>query len=492
MQIVATDISRKFGSTHALSGVALTLQAGAVHALVGENGAGKSTLLKILGGAERPDAGAMTIDGAAYAPRSLADAVGRGIGLVFQEITINPSLSVAENIFAGQLRRFRRAGLLMHHVLAREAQALLDSFSADVSVHQPLSTLDLGQWKCIEVARVLATRPRAVFFDESTAFLNHREVDVVLAAMCALKAQGLAVAFVSHHLSEVGAVADRLTILKDGRKVGDYAADELDRDGIQSRMVGRDMSRGLYPSRGAVVEQAPVLAMTDVTSGSRLAPLSLDVRPGEIVGIAGLKGSGGERVLEALAGAVRPDSGTIRLRSLPYMARTPADAWANGIAYVPGDRTAEGLIAEASVLDNLVMAKPPRRGPLFDRRRARDLAARLIRRLLIKTESADARTGSLSGGNLQKVVLGKCLATKPRLLLLNNPTRGVDVGARMEIYLSLRQAADEGLAILLVSENLNELIGLSHRLLVMRGGRVAAQIDDPEQATEDVIIRHMT
>lgn len=213
MQIVATDISRSFGSTRALSGVALTLRAGAVHALVGENGAGKSTLLKILGGAERPDGGSMTIDGEPYAPRSLADAVGRGVGLVFQEITINPSLSVAENIFAGQLRRFRRAGLLMYGVLAREAQALLDGFSAGVSVRQPLSTLDLGQWKCIEVARVLATKPRAVFFDESTAFLNHREVDVVLAAMRELKAQGLAVAFVSHHLSEVGAVADRLTIL---------------------------------------------------------------------------------------------------------------------------------------------------------------------------------------------------------------------------------------------------------------------------------------
>ncbi len=481
-----------FGSTRALSGVSLTLGAGAVHALVGENGAGKSTLLKILGGAERPDAGTIAIDGEPYAPRSLADAVGRGIGLVFQEITINPSLSVAENIFAGQLRRFQRAGMLVTRALMREAQALLDGFSAGFSVRQPLTALDLGQWKCIEIARALATRPRAVFFDESTAFLNHREVDVVLAAMRALKAQGLVVAFVSHHLSEVSAVADRLTILKDGRKVGDYEAGELDRDGIQSRMVGRDMSKGMYPPRATVADKPPVLALANVSSGTRLAPLSLDLQPGEIVGIAGLKGAGGERLLETVAGVVAAAAGDTRLDAHPYAARTPTDAWAAGVAYLPGDRTTEGLIVEASVLDNLLMARPPRRGPFFDSRKARELAAGLIRRLHIKTHSANARTGSLSGGNLQKVVLGKCLATNPRVLLLNNPTRGVDVGARTEIYRSLRQAVDEGLAILLLSEDLNELIGLSDRLLVMRGGSVAARFDDPGAVTEEAIVRHMT
>ena len=205
MQIVATNISRAFGSTKALADVSITLQGGAIHALVGENGAGKSTLLKILGGAERLNSGVITIDGAPYAPQSLNEAVSRGVGLVFQEITINPSLTVAENVFAGQLRRFRRGGLLTEKTLAGKAQELLDSFSANISVRRPLSSLDLGQWKCIEVARALSTQPQAVFFDESTAFLNHREVEVVLNAMRALKAQGLAVAFVSHHLAEVGA-----------------------------------------------------------------------------------------------------------------------------------------------------------------------------------------------------------------------------------------------------------------------------------------------
>jgi ABC-type sugar transport system ATPase subunit len=491
VQILARDIARRYGNTTALAGVSITLEAGTVHALVGENGAGKSTLLKILAGAERPDSGSMLIDGAAYAPRSLAEAAQAGVALVFQEITINTSLSIAENVFAGRLSRFRRGGLLMQGALQRAAQTILDSFSAGISVRQPLGALDLGQWKCIEIARALAAEPRAVLFDESTAFLNHHEVDVVLAAMRALKTRGLAVAFVSHHLAEVSAVADRLTILKDGAKVGDFAAGELDRDEIQHRMVGRDLSQGLFPVRLRTAERHPVLSL-DKVAGERLAPISLAVHAGEILGIAGLKGAGGERILDIIAGAKRPSAGELRLAEEPLRPRTPAQAWRRGIAYVPGDRTAEGLIVEASVLDNLVMAGPPRRGPFFDRGRARDIARKLIARLQIKTSSEKARTGSLSGGNLQKVVLGKCLATDPRVLLLNNPTRGVDVGARAEIYRSLREAADGGLAILLVSEDLNELIGLSDRILVMRGGALAAVIDDPVTTTQDAIVRHMT
>ena len=492
MQIVADTIVRTFGSTRALSGVSLTLEPGLVHALVGENGAGKSTLLKILGGAERADSGVITLDGVPYAPRSLAEAVARGVGLVFQEITVNPSLTVAENIFAGQLRAFRRKGLLFAGALQRRAQEILDGFGAGISVRQPLSALDLGQWKCIEIARALSTDPRAVFLDESTAFLNHREVDAVLDAMRALKARGLAVAFVSHHLAEVEAVADRLTILKDGRKVGDFRAGELDRGGIQSRMVGRELLTAATADRAAVDDAGPVLACRGIGVAPGLAPIDLMLRRGEIVGFAGLKGAGGERVLELAAGVLRPTTGTMVLDGAPFRPRDPAGAWARGIAYLPGDRSAEGLIVDASVLDNLVMADPPRRGPFFDGSRAATVARAMIARLGIKTASATARAGSLSGGNLQKVVLGKCLVTGPRVLLLNNPTRGVDIGARTEIYRSLHAAAAAGLAILIVSEDLNELIGLAHRVLVMRGGEVAASIEDPSRTSDDAIIRFMT
>lgn len=490
MQIVAEDIERSFGSTRALSGVSLTLQAGRIHALVGENGAGKSTLLKILAGTERADTGSMTIDGEVYSPRNAGHARERGVGLVFQEMTINPALSISENIFTGQFARYRRNGILNYQKMQRDAQALLDAFSAEISVRQPLSRLDLGQWKCIEVARALSTSPRAVLFDESTAFLGHREVNLVLDAMRSLKEQGLIVAFVSHHFAEVEAVADVLTILKDGRKVGDFAAGDLDRDEIQSRMVGRDLSEGLYPQRASERSKQEKLRF-DHVAADRLQPVSLSVMAGEIVGIAGLKGAGGERLLEVAAGAVKPTSGKLVLEGQQTSFASPAGAWTSGIAYLPGDRTAEGLIVEASVLDNLVMAKPPRRGPFFDHKKASALAQALIERLTIKTSSPSARSGSLSGGNLQKVVLGKCLAIGPRVLLLNNPTRGVDVGARAEIYRSLRAAAASGLAILVVSEDLNELIGLSDRIVVMRGGGVSAEIDDPAATTEDVVIRSM-
>jgi ABC-type sugar transport system ATPase subunit len=491
VRIVAEDLSRSFGNTRALSDVSIALDRGKIHALVGENGAGKSTLLKILAGAERPDSGRMILDGQSYAPRSVTEATRRGVGLVFQEITINPSLTVAENIFAGRLASFRRYGLLTRGRLNRAAQALLDSFSAEISVSQPLSALDLGQWKCIDVARALSASPRAILFDESTAFLNHREVDIVLEAMQALKRQGLVVAFVSHHLAEVGAVADGLTILKDGRKVGDYAADELSRDQIQSLMVGRDLSKGLFPPHATRTSSDNLMRFEDIAD-ERLKPSSLTLGGGEIVGIAGLKGAGGQRILEIAAGVAPHHSGEMKLSGASFRPRIPAEAWAKGIAYLPGDRTGEGLIVGASVLDNLVMARPPRRGPLFDHARAKKLSAALIRRLSIKTKAPQTRAGALSGGNLQKVVLGKCLAVDPRVLLLNNPTRGVDVGARAEIYRSLREAADRGLGILLASEDLNELIGLSDRILVMRAGRIVARIEDPASASEDAIIRHMT
>lgn len=492
MQITARNISRSFGNTRALDDVSITLDPGFVHALVGENGAGKSTLLKILAGAERPDLGEVRLDGQPFAPRSLQEAAARGVGLVFQEITINPAMSVAENVFLGQLRHFRRGGLLSDKRLDHAAQEVLDSFSAGISVSQSLTSLDLGQWKCIEIARALSSKPRILLLDESTAFLNHREVDAVLSAMASLKRQDMVVAFVSHHLTEVERVADRLTILKDGRKVGDFETASLSRDEIQARMVGRGVSTSTSTRAATLSFGEPVFSATAITSAPRLAPISLMLRRGEIVGLAGLKGAGGERLMELIAGVARSDSGAMELAGKPYRAQQPADAWREGVAYLPGDRTAEGLILDASVLDNLVMARPPRRGPFFDRRRAARSATELIKRLRIKTSSKDARSGLLSGGNLQKVVLGKCLAVHPSVLLLHNPTRGVDVGARTEIYRILRDEAAAGLAILMLSEDLNELISLSDRILVMRRGAVASQIDQPSTTTEDDIIRHMT
>jgi ABC-type sugar transport system ATPase subunit len=330
-----------------------------------------------------------------------------------------------------------------------------------------------------------------LFLDESTAFLNHREVDAVLAAIVALKRAGLTVAFVSHHLSEVHAVADRLTILKDGLSTGDFARGELSQDEIHAHMVGRDLSGRLFPGRGPSRDGARAMALREVSAGAGLQDVTLDIRQGEILGVAGLKGGGGEALLETLVGERPVDRGDLEFDGRRFAPRSPADAWRAGVAYVPGDRTGEGLVTDFSVQDNLVMARPPRRGPFFDRAAARALARSLVARLGIKVGALDDPCKSLSGGNLQKVVLGKCIAHRPRLLLLNNPTRGVDIGARVEIYRTIRELADDGLAVVVVSDDLPELIGLSERLVVMRGGRIQHEFPTGHAPAESDVIRYM-
>ena len=491
MRLVASGIEKRYGRTRALGGVSVTLESGRVHALVGENGAGKSTLLKILAGAEAADRGTMRLDDRPYAPRDARAAAAQKVALVFQEVTINPSLSVAENVFIDRLREFSRFGIVDRRALERRAQEILDGFSAGIDVRTDIRRLDHGKWKCIEIARALSHAPRVLFLDEATAFLNHQEVDAVLAAILALKRSGLTVAFVSHHLSEVRAVADRLTILKDGLSAGDFASHELDDDEIHAHMVGRDMSGRLFPERVASRAGASAMALQAVSAGADLQDVTLDIRQGEILGVAGLKGGGGEALLETLAGERPVDGGELKFAGQHFAPGSPADAWQAGVAYVPGDRTGEGLVTEFSVLDNLVMAHPPHRGPFFDSASARRLADELIARLSIKVGAPDDPCKSLSGGNLQKVVLGKCIARRPQLLLLNNPTRGVDIGARVEIYRTIRELADAGLAVVIVSDDLPELIGLSERLVVMRGGRIQHEFPAGRAPAESDVIRYM-
>jgi ribose transport system ATP-binding protein len=492
MTLVAEHINKRFGNTVALRDVSIALEPGEVHALVGENGAGKSTLLKILAGAERPDDGAMRLADAGYAPLDTREAERRGVALVHQEITINPSLTVAENIFIDRLGRFSRCGFLQTRALERAAQQVLDSFDADIQVSAALARLDLGQWKCIEIARALSHEPRVLFLDEATAFLGHREVDALLKAIHALKGRGLSVAFVSHHLSEVTQVADRLTILKDGSLAGSARVADIAPADIHARMVGRDISGHVFPPKAQRAPAEVVLAVQRLSVAGRLDDVSLDVHGGEIVGIAGLKGSGGEALLEVAMGVLAPNGGTLLLNASAYAPKHPAAAWHAGVAYLPGDRTGEGLIADFSVLDNVVMARPPRRFGWFDRAAAQHDASGLSARLMIKAAHPDIACRTLSGGNLQKVVLAKCLHVGPRLLLLNNPTRGVDIGARIEIYRVIRALADDGVAVLLVSDDLPELIGLSDRLAVMRGGRIEQVFAAGATPDETTIVRFMT
>ncbi|MEX2182974.1 MAG: sugar ABC transporter ATP-binding protein, partial [Chloroflexota bacterium] len=463
-----------------------------VRALVGENGDGKSTLLKIIAAATMRDAGEMRLDGAAYSPTDMGAAQRRGVALVFQEITINPSLGIAENIFIDRLGKYAgRFGLLDRPKLNRDAQEILDSMGAGFSVTDELTSLDLGQFKMIEIARALSYQPQVLLLDESTAFLNTREVSAFLDVVRNLRGRGIACGFVSHHLEEVGRVADTITILKDGRKVGDYRESELDPKEIETLMVGRETANRMYPAAPIVPPDVPLLELRDVSVAGRLAEVSLAVGAGEIVALGGLKGSGGEVILEVMYGETRPTAGAMQLAGAPYQPSGIVEACRAGIAYLPGDRLGEGLIAGFSVLENINLGVSPHRGPFIDHAAAREIADHYISELHITAASPDAPSDSLSGGNLQKVVLARCMAVKPRVLLLNNPTRGIDVGSRTEIYRLIRLLADGGTAIVMLSDDLPELIGMADRIFVTKLGRVTKVFSRAEQPREEDIITHM-
>ncbi len=492
MQLEARALSKRYGSTVALDDVSVLLRPGHIHALAGENGAGKSTLLKILAGAEQHDGGAMLLDGAPFRPRDLRAAEQRGVALVFQELTINPSLSIAENIYIDRLRNYANGvGWINQARLGADAQRMLDEIGAEISVKRDLHALDLGQWKCLEICRALANRPSILFLDESTAFLNLKEVRAVLSVMRRLREQGLTIAFVSHHLDEVTEVADTLVIFKDGRLVGTYPAAEMPANRIHALMVGRPASDSIYPPKRPAATTAPVLEVSGLRLAEGAAGVSLTLQEGEILGIAGLKGAGGEDLLGALSGDVPRAGADIKLTGQRYAPRRPAQAWAEGVAYLPGDRGGEGLILDFAVQENLIMAQIPRRGPVFRPRLARKLASEAVAALGVRPGDPSLPCRSLSGGNMQKVLLGKCLLPQPKVLLLNNPTRGVDVGAREEIYRIIRKLVAAGTSVILLSEDLPELLGMSDRLAVMRRGEITRLFPAGEACTEEQVVREM-
>jgi ribose transport system ATP-binding protein len=492
VQLVARNIYKSFGATRALDDVSITFEAGQVRALVGENGAGKSTLLKVLAANIHPDKGTIVLDGQPYTPNDMREAERNGVALVFQEITVNPSLTIAENIFIDRLREFQGfAGLIDWKRLNAAAQHILDGMGVNFTVQRDLHDLNLGQWKIIEIARALSYQPKVLFLDESTAFLSTQEVNAFLTAVRNLRERGIAIGFVSHHLDEVQKVADTLTVLKDGKWVGDYAVGQIRTVEIEALMVGREIGSGIYPEKRACASDEVLLKLDHVSVPGELHDVSFELCRGEILGIGGLKGSGGEAILEVILGDQHAGSGRISFEGREFRPRRPYDAWDRGIAYLPGDRTGEGLIVDFTVMENVSMAAMPRNGPFLNKRSARTLTEKYIADLFIKAQGPNVACNSLSGGNLQKVVLAKCMAPAPRLLLLNNPTRGIDVGARMEIYRIIRELANEGVSVILLSEDLPELIGLSNRILITRTGAVSRIFTTDERPREQEIINHM-
>lgn len=469
--LVAKSINKAFGGVQALKDVSFELRAGEVHALIGENGAGKSTLIKIMTGAVQADSGELAVSGRPVSHMDPAAAHALGIVAIYQQPSLFPHLSVAENIGLAleSGHAFRRVNWSERN---RQASTLIRRAGGSIGPERLVSTLSMPEQQLVEIAKALGARAKVLIMDEPTASLTHRETETLFDVISALRREGVGVVYISHRLEEVSAIADRITVLRDGLTVGRLPRGEATREQLIGMIAGREVSEAL-PSREAVFGDT-VLELRDLGSRSGLRNVSLAVRAGEILGVAGLLGSGRTRLAEALFGLVPADSGEIFLGGRAVEIGSPEDAIRLGIGFVPEDRRQHGVVLEMSVAANLSLAnlKTVSSHALLRGSEERRLAEGYVKRLRIKAPSVDADTGDLSGGNQQKVALARWLAIEPRVLILDEPTQGVDVGSKSEIHRLMRELASNGVAILMISSELPEILAMSDRVAVMHGGTI--------------------
>jgi ribose transport system ATP-binding protein len=470
----------------ALDDVDLTLHRGEVHVLLGENGAGKSTLVKILAGAHRMDAGRIVVDGAEAAISGPRHARELGIGVIYQELALVPGLDAAENVFLGREPR-RLRGVVDRGAMARRARRILDELGASFDVRTPVRRLTLAERQLVEIARALSLDARILVMDEPTSALTEREARTLFAVIRRLTARGVAVVYISHRLDEIFEIGDRVTVLRDGRRIATCDVRGADRRGLVRLMADREVEEGV--PRTLVPRGDELLRVEGLGRRGAVHDVSFTLHAGEVVGVAGLLGSGRTELARAIFGADPPDAGRVLVRGRPVRIRSPRQAIRAGIGYVTEDRKAQGLVLNLSVRENLVLPVLPAVSRLgivsSDDETGR--AADLVRSLRIKTPSLEQAVLNLSGGNQQKVVLGKWLACRVDVLLLDEPTRGIDVGAKQEIYGLVDRLAAEGVGILLISSELPEIVGLSDRVLVMRGGGVAGEFARAEATQERIL-----
>ena len=488
-------IGKRFPGVRALHGVELRLRAGEIHALMGQNGAGKSTLIKVLTGVHAADDGEMTLAGDRIAPGSPLDAQRLGISTVYQEVNLCPNLSVAENIYAGRYPRKGATGAwrIDWSRLHADARALLARLNLDIDVTRLLSSYSVAVQQMVAIARALAISARVLILDEPTSSLDEDEVKRLFAVLRQLRSEGLAILFVTHFLAEVYEISDRITVLRNGELVGEYPTPGLDMGALISAMVGREWT-ATTREREAHAERSdlpPVLQAKGLGRRTQVAPTDLTLQAGEVVGIAGLLGSGRTELARLLFGLDRADSGELVLQGKPVKLQHPAQAVRSRLGLCPEDRKAEGIVAELSVRENIVLALQARMGlwPSLTRRSQTVIAEHFVKALGIKTADLDTPIGQLSGGNQQKALLARWLATEPKLLILDEPTRGIDVAAKQEIMNEVLALARRGVAVLFISAELDEVVRLSDRIVVMRDRRKAGELPggSSEQAICDVI-----
>jgi len=487
----ASGLTKRFPGVVALQDVALSVTKGETVAVIGENGAGKSTLMKILAGIYTPDAGAISYNGTPVALTSVNVAQALGISLIHQELNLADNLDVAGNVFLG--REPRRFGLLDKPKMRQQTQELLDRLGAPFKADTPVERLSLGQQQLVEIAKALSLDARLLIMDEPTSSLSARETDVLFKIIDDLKAQGLSILYISHRLGEVKRLADRVVALRDGRNAGEFSRAEINHDAMVRLMVGRDLSQVFAHtprSPGEVALQVDHLRTLANPSHS----ISFAVRRGEIVGMAGLVGSGRTEVLRALFGAEQPMGGDIIVAGKKSTADHPHQAVDSGIALVPEDRKSLGIFLPESVRWNSSLPgldRHARAGFLLNKAAEQRDGEQVVSQMRVKTASMETAVGTLSGGNQQKVALGKWIVLNPKVLLLDEPTRGVDVGAKREIYQIMEKLAGEGTAILFVSSEMEEVLAMSDRVLVMHQGRLSGELQRHE-LSEEAIMRLAT
>jgi ribose transport system ATP-binding protein len=481
--LTLTGLSKNFGGVQALRSVDFDVRAGEVHALVGENGAGKSTMMKIIAGNHSPSAGTIHLAGEQIRFRNPHDALVRGIALIHQETALAPDLTVAENVMICHL-----PGLIRWGNLYSKAAQLINSLGFDIDPGAPVSSLSAAHRQIVEIAKALSLNVKMLVLDEPTASLAPSDASRLLDILRDLRKRGVAIVYISHRLHEVFEIADRITVLKDGEKVSTVAPTDVDMDGLIRLMVGRPLA-ALFPKREGVVIGDVLLKVDGLTRNGVIDNVSLTVRTGEVVGLGGLIGSGRTELVRLIFGADRADAGTVSIDGRAVTPKSTSAGVAAGIGLVPEDRKGQGAVLAMPIRVNATMARLSDVSTMGFLRLARErhTVAQLMKRLQIKARDMDADVSTLSGGNQQKVVLAKWFHAQGRVIILDEPTRGVDVGAKAEIYTLINTLAAQGMAILVVSSEHAELMGLCDRILVMGGGRLRGQLDPPNYGEEAIV-----
>lgn len=481
-----TGIKKAFGANRVLEGVDFELLPGEIHALMGENGAGKSTLMNILTGLHKRDAGTIVIDGQETYYDSTKEAELAGVSFIHQEINAIGEMSVIDNLFLNREKR-TKLGLLDYRAMEKEAQAVFEQLNIKIDLYQEMGELSVGQQQMIEIAKSLMTNAQVIIMDEPTAALTNREIRVLFDIMHKLKAQGVSIVYISHRMEEIFEMCDRITVMRDGISVSTRQIAETQMEQVVREMVGREIG-DFYPEKtseiGEVRFEVENLALDGV-----FEDISFNVRSGEILGFSGLMGAGRTEIMRTIFGLLPKSRGTIRLEGKELTIKSPEEAIRQGIGFLTEDRKDEGLILDFSIRDNVLLPSVGEfsKAGLLNDKLIDDFVELLVERLTVKTASVEDPASSLSGGNQQKVVLAKWLGIGPKVLILDEPTRGVDVGAKREIYLLINELAERGVAIIMISSDLPEVLSISDRIMVVREGRLMGEVAKAEATQERVM-----